>query len=161
MLRRIIERCEIEPGCTQELLGWDDVEALAKEGVAIGAHTRSHPILAQAGAERVREEVEGSWADLRAHIANPLPIFCYPNGQPYAINKTAIEAVRQAGMAGAVTMVAGLNITGKTDPFLLYRIGAVAGESLSRFRLKISTAGRVYRRLKAIARPRRIARFDV
>ncbi len=49
-------------------------------------------------------------------------------------------------------MIAGLNSIGKTDPYLLYRIGAVAGESLNRFRFKIGPAGRIYRRLKAFAR---------
>jgi peptidoglycan/xylan/chitin deacetylase (PgdA/CDA1 family) len=161
IVEHIIERCGVESGCASQLLGWDEVQALANEGVAIGPHTRSHAILAQASAARVREEVEGSWADLRAHIADPLPIFCYPNGQPYAVNRTAVATVKQAGMAGAVTMVAGLNVIGKTNPFLLYRTGAVAGESLNRFRLKINTAGRIYRRLKSIARPTRRAGFDL
>jgi len=161
IVEHIIERCGVEPGCAPQLLGWDEVQALAREGVAVGPHTRSHPIMAQAGEARVKEEVEGSWADLRSHIAEPLPIFCYPNGQPYAVNKTAVAAVKQAGMAGAVTMIAGLNVIGKINPFLLYRTGAVAGESLNRFRLKINMAGRIYRRLKAIARPKRRAAFDL
>ncbi|MEO8288307.1 MAG: polysaccharide deacetylase family protein [Chloroflexota bacterium] len=156
----ILSHCNVEPNRDAHLLGWDDVASLAAEGVAIGPHTREHPILAQVSPERARAEIEGSWADLGARIPRPLPIFCYPNGQPYAVNRAAREAVRAAGFAGAVTMVAGLNVLGQTNPFLLHRIGAVAGESLDHFRLKISPAGRLYRRVKAIARRKPLHMFE-
>jgi len=146
----IVEQCGLEPNKVPYLLGWDDVEALAAEGVAIGPHTRLHTILSRVAPKRASEEVDGSWADLQAHLAKPLPIFCYPNGQPHAVNAAATRAACKAGLAGGVTMVPGLNVLGKTDPFRLHRLGATAGESLAHFRVKISPAGRVYRRLKAL-----------
>jgi peptidoglycan/xylan/chitin deacetylase (PgdA/CDA1 family) len=141
----------VQANCTPHLLGWDDVEALAAEGVTVGPHTRHHPILARCTPERIKEEVEGSWEDLKAHVANALPLFCYPNGQPHAVNRDVVGAVRNAGFAGALTMVAGLNVLGDVDPFLMRRTGAAAGESLDRFRFKIGPAGRIYRRVKALA----------
>jgi peptidoglycan/xylan/chitin deacetylase (PgdA/CDA1 family) len=160
LVGQMVDECAVEPNCTAHLLGWDDVEALAAEGIAVGPHSRHHPILARCAPERVREEVEGSWADLNTHIDSPVPIFCYPNGQPHAVSRTAREAVRDTGLAGAVTMVAGLNVLGRTDPFLLHRTGAVAGESLGRFRFKIGPAGRIYRRIKALATRKPHTAFD-
>lgn len=151
LLDGIVEQCEVEPNTTPHMLNWEEIEALSAEGVSIGPHTQSHIILAQASRERVRAEVAGSWADLQAKIDRPLPIFCYPNGKPHAINRVAAQAVREAGLAGAYTMVAGLNVVGRTDPYLLYRVGTEAGQSLRRFAFKLSVGGRVYRRLKSLA----------
>jgi peptidoglycan/xylan/chitin deacetylase (PgdA/CDA1 family) len=152
LLDAILEECEVEPNSTPHMLCWEEIAGLAAEGVAVGPHTRNHTILAQLTPERARDEVAWSWADLQERLPNPLPIFCYPNGKPHAINRPAVEAVRRSGLAGAYTMVAGLNRVGRTDPFLMYRVGAVAGESMRRFTLKITLAGRAYRRLKGLVR---------
>lgn len=157
MIECIIAQCHVEPNSTSYMLGWEEIAELAAGGVAVGPHTRNHAILAQLTPERARAEVAWSWADLQEHVPNPLPIFCYPNGKPHAINRSSVDAVRQSGLVGAYTMVAGLNRVGRTDQYLMYRVGAVAGESLRRFSLKITLAGRVYRRLKGLARRRREA----
>ncbi len=154
LLDRVLERCAVEPNEGRYLLNWDELGALSAEGVAVGPHTRSHPVLARLTPEQVRAEVSGSWADVQAHIARPLPIFCYPNGKPHALNRSSVEAVRQVReLAGAYTMVAGLNVLGTTDPYLMPRVGMQAGQTLRRFRFKLSAAGRLYRQLKALARP--------
>ena len=149
----LVEYCGVAPNTTRYMLNWEELAELAARGVAIGPHTRNHPVLAQATAERVRAEVEGSWADLQARLPHPLPIFCYPTGLPHAVNRTAAAAVRQAGLAGAYTMVSGHNIIGRTNPYLLYRIGMEAGESLRKFSLKLTPAARMYRRLKRLLSP--------
>jgi peptidoglycan/xylan/chitin deacetylase (PgdA/CDA1 family) len=152
LLDAIIEWSGVEPNRRPHMLTWQELQSLESEGVAVGPHTRSHIILSQATPERISEEVAGSWADLRRRMMMPLPIFCYPNGKPHAINRTVAGAVKQSGLAGAVTMVAGLNRIGRTNPYLMRRVGAVEGESLARFRFKIGRAGRVYRRVKALVR---------
>jgi len=69
------------------------------------------------------------------------------------------EELARAGLAGAVTMVAGLNVLGRTDPYYLYRVGMVAGESLRKFAIKLSPAGRAYRRLKGLVSREAAAEF--
>ncbi len=157
----ILESCAVSANSKRALLDWGEVEALHAEGVAVGPHTRHHTILAQAAPDKVKAEVAGSWADLEGRLSNPLPVFCYPNGQPYAINRVAVEAVRRTGLAAAYTLVAGGNVVGRTNPYLLHRLGAVAGESLPRFVLKITAAGRLYRRLKSLAARKPVPRFDL
>lgn len=152
LLRSIVEDCSVEPNRERYLLDWDELRALEDEGVAIGPHTRHHPMLAQAAPSRVRSETRGSWRDLSASLQRPLPIFCYPNGREHAVNSTAVEAVKAAGMVAAFTTIPGLNVLGKTDPYRLFRVGASEGESLRHFAIKLSPAGRMYRRLKAMVR---------
>jgi peptidoglycan/xylan/chitin deacetylase (PgdA/CDA1 family) len=153
LLRRIVEWSGVEPNKVPHMLTWEEIASLEGEGVAIGPHTRNH-ILSRGSEERIAEEVAGSWADLRRHVARPLPLFCYPNGKPHAIDRRVVSAVHRTGLAGAFTMVAGMNRIGHTDPYLLYRVGAVAGESLARFRFKIGAGGRLYRGLKRAVKVR-------
>lgn len=155
LLRSLVDRCSVAPNQARHLLDWDELRELEAQGVAIGPHTRHHPILAQASPMRVRAETVGSWRDLCRRLQRPLPIFCYPNGQAHAVNKTAVQAVRRAGLSGAFTTEPGLNVVGKTNPFRMYRVGASAGESLRHFAIKLTPAGRAYRHLKALAQGRR------
>lgn len=152
----LVEACGVEPAAEKHIIGWQEIEELAQDGdVTFAPHTRHHPILAQTGAERLQSEIKGSWEDLQNHIARPLPILAYPNGQPHAVNRASREAVQSAGLLGAVTMVAGTNTIGnigKCDPFLLHRSGATAGQSLARFKLSISPLGGVLRHVKRLWR---------
>ena len=58
------------------------VLALRDAGMTIGAHTRTHPILARLEAEQAREEIAGSRDDLRALTGEAVELFAYPNGRP-------------------------------------------------------------------------------
>ncbi|MDQ3930258.1 MAG: polysaccharide deacetylase family protein [Chloroflexota bacterium] len=155
LLHSIVEDCGVEPNGERYLLDWEELRALEAEGVAIGPHTRHHPILAQAAPHRVASETRGSWRDLNVNLQRPLPIFCYPNGREHAVNRTAMDAVKEAGLVAAFTTMPGLNVAGKTNPYRLLRIGATEGESLRHFGIKLSPAGRAYRGLKAMLMSRR------
>jgi peptidoglycan/xylan/chitin deacetylase (PgdA/CDA1 family) len=152
IIENIVALCGVEPCSRRYLLNWDELRALAGEGVAIGPHTRHHPILSRVTRSELRSEVAGSWADLSAQIPSALPIFCYPNGKPHAVNEATARAVRETGLLGGFTMMAGLNVIGRTDPLLLHRVGLEPGESLRRLALKLTPAGQVYRRLKRFLR---------
>lgn len=160
LVNTIVERCGVEQSRERYVLNWEEIEVLSELGVAIGAHTRHHILLSQASPQKVRSEVVGSWADLRKHLRDPLPIFCYPNGKPHAVNALAAQTVRQAGLVGAFTMVAGLNVIGHTNPYSLYRAGMEAGESLTKFAIKIAGVGRIYRRLKALVNRKASSEFN-
>lgn len=151
LLCTIVDRCEVEPNHRRHLLDWDELRALEAEGVVIGPHTRHHPILAQLSPARVLAETVGSWRDLRVRLERPLPLFCYPNGRAHAVNKTATDAVKAAGLLGGFTTMPGLNVVGRTDPYRMFRIGTTSGESLRHFAIKITPAGRAYRQLKTMA----------
>jgi len=105
-----------------EPLTWDEIRALAQEGVEFGAHTRAHPILSRLlNRDRMREEIAGSKARLEDELRTPVLHFCYPNGTPDDYNDDVVSVVRECGFRTAVTAVRGINFKG-ADPFLLRRL---------------------------------------
>jgi peptidoglycan/xylan/chitin deacetylase (PgdA/CDA1 family) len=59
------------------ILSWDMLRWLAREGVTLGAHTRSHPLLNRISLGEVRAEAAGSWRDLEREIGTALPILAH------------------------------------------------------------------------------------
>jgi peptidoglycan/xylan/chitin deacetylase (PgdA/CDA1 family) len=87
-------------------LRWDDVRALGRGGnVTFGPHTVSHPILAQSTSDALDFEIAESWRRVREETDACTPIFCYPNGQDYAVGEREHAAVAGSGLTGAVTTV--------------------------------------------------------
>ena len=81
----------------------DELRQLRAAGlVDVGAHTRTHPVLAAQPLELQRAEIAGSRADLEESLDAPVRGFAYPFGKPgpeYAPATAAL--VRDAGFAWA------------------------------------------------------------
>ena len=84
---------------------WEEVINLDKEGMSIGAHTKSHTMLTKISDEKqLEEEIQGSKDDLEAHIHKPVELFAYPYGQ---YNDAIVKNVKKDGFLGAVSVIAG------------------------------------------------------
>lgn len=80
------------------------VRGLREAGMQVGAHTVSHPILAELATAEAREEMLGGKECLESLLGEPVTLFAYPNGQvgkDFTDEHAAIA--RQAGFAAAVT----------------------------------------------------------
>jgi peptidoglycan/xylan/chitin deacetylase (PgdA/CDA1 family) len=121
------------------VLDWDELRALAREGVALCAHSRTHPLLDRIGPDEVRAEVEGSLADLRREIGAVQPALAYPGGH---YDRTALRVVRELGIEAAFTTHRGLNDLRSADPLQLRRIpvGRRTTDAVLRAQLLRSTA---------------------
>lgn len=94
------------PTCEYAPMRWDDVRTLGHDGnVTFGPHTVSHPILTRSSAGELDFEIVESWRRVREETDACTPIFCYPNGQGYAVGERERAAVAESGLAGAVTTV--------------------------------------------------------
>jgi peptidoglycan/xylan/chitin deacetylase (PgdA/CDA1 family) len=82
---------------------WDDVRACEGRGMSFGPHTVSHPILSRTQADRARLEITESWRRLRAEARDPVPVFCYPNGDSADFGAREIALARELGFLGALT----------------------------------------------------------
>jgi peptidoglycan/xylan/chitin deacetylase (PgdA/CDA1 family) len=88
-------------------LSWEDVTALAREGVVdFGAHTRTHPTLTRLDEAEAREEIAGSRAVLERRLERPVTMFSYPAG---LYGEREARLVEEAGFRGAVTTRGGVN----------------------------------------------------
>jgi peptidoglycan/xylan/chitin deacetylase (PgdA/CDA1 family) len=99
------------------------IRELHRRGVAIGAHTVSHPILSSVDAETAREEIAGSRRALERILDAPVRLFAYPNGRPgMDYSRLHVDQVRQAGFELAVTTSWGAATRG-VDPLQIPRVG--------------------------------------
>jgi peptidoglycan/xylan/chitin deacetylase (PgdA/CDA1 family) len=88
-------------------MSWSEVRTWERKGMTFGPHTVTHPILSQASGVQSRQEIHGSWARLREMADRPVPIFCYPNGQPEDLGPREWDAIRASGLTGALTTTIG------------------------------------------------------
>jgi len=84
---------------------WDTARELEKKGISFGPHTVSHPILARVSDDKSEREIVKSWKRINEELANPVPIFCYPNGRSCDYGAREIEIIRKAGLVGAVSTI--------------------------------------------------------
>jgi peptidoglycan/xylan/chitin deacetylase (PgdA/CDA1 family) len=99
----------------------DMIVALERNGIDIGAHTISHPILTSLDDDSARVEIAAGKGQLEALIGKPVRLFAYPNGKVgQDFDARHVEMVRQAGFFAAFTTAAGA-ITGDQDRFQLPR----------------------------------------
>lgn len=135
-LRIIDEICEQlnAPPMQNCVMDWDVLRQLAREGVALGAHTRTHPLMDQISIEDARDEVIGSIRDLEREIGSVLPIFAYPGG---GFNEEIIKILKLAGIRIAFTTVRGINNMGEVDLLQLRRINVGSRTTLQLLRAQL------------------------
>jgi peptidoglycan/xylan/chitin deacetylase (PgdA/CDA1 family) len=106
---------------TPTMLSSDQLIALHRAGMEIGAHTVSHPILASISNAEARAEIAGGRARLQDIIQADVAMFAYPNGKPgQDFEERHAAMLRSQGFVGAVTTAWGAARAG-TDPFYLPR----------------------------------------
>ncbi len=59
----------------------DQVRAMRTDGMEIGAHTRTHPILEVADDDLAFAEIRDGKRDLESMLQEPVRVFAYPNGK--------------------------------------------------------------------------------
>ena len=105
-IRRLARSADVElperPPLRYAPMSWEQLRTLERRGMSFGPHTVTHPILARATPDQSRQEIEQSWQRLTAEAASPVPVFCYPNGQPQDYGDREINVLRSLGFDGAV-----------------------------------------------------------
>ena len=84
---------------------WDEVVDLDREGMTLGAHTRSHALLTKIiDTKLLHDEIQGSKDDIESHLHKPISLFAYPYGR---YNDVIISEVMRDGFSGAVGVTMG------------------------------------------------------
>jgi peptidoglycan/xylan/chitin deacetylase (PgdA/CDA1 family) len=85
------------------------VRQLCASGMEIGAHTVTHPILAQLDPERAQHEIRDSKRRLEEMTGSPVAVFAYPNGKPGRdYRREHVAMVRELGFEVAVSTARGV-----------------------------------------------------
>jgi peptidoglycan/xylan/chitin deacetylase (PgdA/CDA1 family) len=94
---------------------------LAREGVEIGAHTITHPILTSLDDAEARREIVVGKQQLEEMTGKPVRLFAYPNGKVgMDFDERHARMVKEAGFDAAFTTAVG-SITSAQDKFQLPR----------------------------------------
>lgn len=106
--RELVDRLDELTGPQQSrpMLTDDMIRNLMRQGVEIGAHTISHPILAKLDDESARFEIAESKRQLEAITGKPVRYFAYPNGKPgIDFDERHMAMARDAGFSAAFSTV--------------------------------------------------------
>lgn len=89
------------------------VKSMRQSGMQIGAHTVSHPILAQLTDDQAKDEISKSKTFLERLLDERVGLFAYPNGKPGEdyLPRT-VEVVRSLGFDAAVSTQWGVSKQG-------------------------------------------------
>jgi peptidoglycan/xylan/chitin deacetylase (PgdA/CDA1 family) len=113
-------------------MSWDEVGELGELGWELGSHTRTHPKLPALSAESLREELEGSRADLEERLGTRCETIAYPYGN---YDAGVVAASRDAGYGAGGALAGGVRDPGT---MLWPRVGIYKPDGMSRFRTKAS-----------------------
>ena len=106
------------------LLDADGLRQLAKGGVTIGSHSRTHKMLNRLTIEQLSSEIAGSVADLEEIGLSKPSLLAYPHGE---YDEKVKLAAQEAGIQAAFTVERGF-VQPKQDPYQLPRIEILRGD---------------------------------
>ena len=118
------------------VLGWGALRELARDGVALAPHTRTHPALARLPRAEARAEIRGSREDLRRQTGSDLPVFAYPFG---VHDDGVVQLMREEGIELALTCIDGHNRLPGTDPLRLHRTNVSMRSTGAIFRVRLTS----------------------
>jgi peptidoglycan/xylan/chitin deacetylase (PgdA/CDA1 family) len=128
------------------IMSWETLRKLNREGLTLGAHTRTHPLMNRISLAQAREEAVGSLQDLRREIGFALPIFAYPSGE---FNNEVVNMLEHEGFALAFTTTRGINDINHTDPLRIQRINVGGRTTLPILRAQLLSWTAYFSRLQA------------
>ena len=135
-LSRLYDIAACGPLPAGNMLSHDQVRELASQGVEIGGHTVTHPILTSIDDARAKQEILMGKRQLEQITGKQVKAFAYPNGGPgkdYALRHVAMA--KEIGFEVAVTTARGVSDR-NSDVFQLPRC-ALWGTSEVRWSMQV------------------------
>lgn len=117
----------------RELMSRAQMLEMARAGITLGSHTRSHARLREVGTASLEDEIAGSKAELEDLLGQEVAYFAYPFGQ---YNPAGRDMAEKAGYRAACSTRSGFN-NSEVDRFQLRRIEVFGTDTPWRFRQKL------------------------
>ncbi|MDH5424037.1 MAG: polysaccharide deacetylase family protein [Gammaproteobacteria bacterium] len=102
-------------------LTWNQVVEMSKNGMEIGSHTRSHPVLSQLDKSKLEDEIVNSRNIINDKINNNCVAIAYPVGGKQDFNNE-IKAMSESAYKIGCSYIAGSNSIPDDDRFELKRL---------------------------------------
>lgn len=126
---------------------WEQLSEMSRNGVEIGAHTITHPILSKISETDLNRELKGSRERLEKELGRKVTSFCYPNGMPDDLGEKVFAVAKEAGFMGAVVSY---NSHGPYDAFRVPRMSG--GRDMDDFLWKLCGMETLVLKIKKVFR---------
>ena len=120
-----------------EMLSWSELAEVAREGIEVGGHTHSHPMLDTLPHGAAREEITRCKALIEQHTGAPVASFAYPHGYSSAWVR---REVAEAGYTSACAVKNAMSHT-RDDRFAIARLMLEATHTRGDFLRMLSGEG--------------------
>jgi peptidoglycan/xylan/chitin deacetylase (PgdA/CDA1 family) len=136
-IRKALE-VRIPDGISSDMiLSWAQILEMSSNGIEFGAHSVTHPILANMSETEARHEIEYSKKNIECVTGKKVTVFSYPVGGHDKFSAATRELVKKAGYSYAVSYVHGVNYFSKLDPFCMKRLDVEWNDTFHIFKAKL------------------------
>jgi peptidoglycan/xylan/chitin deacetylase (PgdA/CDA1 family)/CelD/BcsL family acetyltransferase involved in cellulose biosynthesis len=108
---------------------WDMLREMQQEGMAVGGHTVTHPILANLAPDQQCEEIAGCAKRIREEMGRPMRCLSYPSGKPGTYDGHTKKCLTDEGVEFAFSAYGGLNRPGGWESYNVRRTGVEMNRS--------------------------------
>ncbi len=119
---------------SEQWMTWDMVREMRREGMSIGGHTVSHPVLARHDVSTQEEEISVCKQRIETEIGQSISMFSYPVGSRAAFDEYTQAFLKQHGFDAAFSYYGGLNKTEEWSDYDLLRVPIEREVTLAEFR---------------------------
>jgi peptidoglycan/xylan/chitin deacetylase (PgdA/CDA1 family) len=124
------------PVVPRRFLSWDEAQEMIAGGMAIGAHTHTHPMLSKLEEQEQRRELTLSRAIIQEKLNTKADSFAYPFGSKTAFTKQTEQIAEEAGFRAAFSYYGAMtNQRGTMQRYNLKRV-PVGSQSWARMRVQ-------------------------
>jgi len=124
----------------RRLLGWDELRALAREGLEVGSHSLTHADLGAAAPAAAERELRVSRELLEDRLERPVRLLAWPFGR---FSPHALRLAGAAGYRGACAVLLRRGDLFRSDRYRLRRLTVKRQDRGLRFRLRFAMAERM------------------
>jgi peptidoglycan/xylan/chitin deacetylase (PgdA/CDA1 family) len=125
------------PADTRRFLNWDEARQMLAGGMAIGAHTHTHPMLSKLSEDEQRKELAQSRTIISEKLGIKVDAFAYPFGSPTAFTNTTEKIAEETGFKLAFSYYG--NKTNQRQNLERYNLKRVPVGTQSWTRMKVQT----------------------
>lgn len=127
-MERLSDACGVPlPGIElqgRELMTWEQIREVSRNGISIGSHTHTHPVLSKLGAESQREELRMSKEILEREVGKPVRSIAYPFGGSLHFGRDSMSIASECGYEIGFSFHGRANRGGRMDRYGISRVRA-------------------------------------
>jgi peptidoglycan/xylan/chitin deacetylase (PgdA/CDA1 family) len=130
LIQQLFEKLEVNETSGKHfgermMLNWDEVREMRKDGITIGSHSHTHPILSRMPIQKAKDEILNSKKVVEKNVDIEVKHFSFPNGREEDFSRELRDYCREIGFESTCSVIYGANNASERDVFALRRVGAI------------------------------------